>query len=248
MIVLVAGMYRSGSTFSFNVVRELLAARGGVLGHAVDSLGPALFSPDHAHLILKSHAPDEFCTELVRLGAIRCVCTYRKPEDSIASWMRAFDFGLDDSIHRLRSWLVWHQRMAPYCLNVEYEQLDSRPFLAVLRVQHWLLGRYAPIAAWRLRCRYDKRRLKHEYDELENSGDVSDIGFSYYDRETFFHRRHISSVRSAVAGDLLTKPDVQRIRDELASYVDADGRYRPAGDKPKSDDGSPVAHGGASIG
>jgi len=30
MIVLVAGMPRSGSTFSFNVARELLLARGSV--------------------------------------------------------------------------------------------------------------------------------------------------------------------------------------------------------------------------
>ena len=43
-----------------------------------------------------------------------------------------------------------------------------------------------------LEDKYNRSSLKAKYDALINDEDTIDIGFSYYDKETFFHRRHIS--------------------------------------------------------
>ena len=227
MIVVVGGMYRSGSTFSFNVVRELLARDGPVMTRASDSLLPCPPENGAKHLILKSHAPDALCDDMIRLGAVRCVCTYRRPEDAVASWMHSFGHDLAATIELMRAWLAWHARAARHCLNIGYDDIDRRPLRVILAIQRWLVGGVRPIAALRLRRTYDKRKLMDTYARLERSAAVRDIGFSYYDPTTFFHRRHVSSATSRRASEVLASDDVLRIRSALASYVDANGDYRP---------------------
>jgi hypothetical protein len=69
MIVLVAGMPRSGSTFSFNVVREILQARGSVYYEAAGDLGGTVRRSGGArHVLLKCHEVDDSSRELVKAG------------------------------------------------------------------------------------------------------------------------------------------------------------------------------------
>lgn len=227
MIVLVAGMYRSGSTFAFNVIRETLETRGGVAAHAGDSLRPGMVAPGSPNLILKSHAPDLLCTDLVRAGAIRCVCTFRNPTEAIASAMLAFGFSLDDSLELMGNWLAWHRSVAPHCLNVDYVDIDRRPLSVILRLQRWLVGAPRPMLAWRLRRTYDKRRVKDRYDALPMTDAVVDGGFTYYDRITFFHRRHVTSIQGIAAASILSGEELRKIRAALADFLDIDGAYRP---------------------
>jgi len=226
VIVVIGGMYRSGSTFSFNVVRELLASDGPVMTRASDSILPCAPENGAKHLIVKSHAPDALCDDMIRLGAVRCICTFRRPEDAIASWMHAFGHDLAATIELMRGWLSWHARAAAHCLNVRYDDIDRRPLRVILHIERWLLGGVRPLAALRLRRAYDKRKLMDAYGRLERSAAVRDIGFSYYDPTTFFHRHHVSSAKSRRASEVLAEEDVLRIRSALASYVDANGDYR----------------------
>jgi hypothetical protein len=194
---------------------------------AANSILPCTPENGAKHLVVKSHAPDALCDELIRLGAVRCICTYRRPEDAVASWMQAFGHGLADTIELMRGWLAWHARAGGHCLNVRYDDVDRRPLRVILTIQRWLLGGVRPVDALRLRRAYDKRRMMREYEGLARSAAVSDIGFSYYDPTTFFHRRHVSSADSRSAADMLAEDDVLRIRSSLAPYVDANGDYRP---------------------
>lgn len=226
MIVVIAGMYRSGSTFSFNVVRESLIPLGRVECEATNSI-PALRPGNGVlHLILKSHAPDEPCTELIQRGQVRCVCTYRRPEDAIASWIHAFGSNLGEAIEMMHGWLAWHKNVAEYVLNIRYEEVDQHPLRTIILVQRWLLGHVSVRDALRLRWKYDKRRLKAAYDRLVPGPGVRDIGFSYFDRTTFFHRRHLASVGGRRTGNRLATDDVLRIRRALSEYLDASGDYR----------------------
>jgi hypothetical protein len=227
MIVLVAGMYRSGSTFAFNVIRETLETHGGVAAYAGDSLRPGMVAPGSTNVILKSHAPDALCTDLVRVGAIRCVCTFRNPMEAIASARLAFGFSLDDSLELMRHWLAWHRSVAPHCLNIDYVDIDRRPLSVILRLQRWLVGATRPLLAWRLRRTYDKRRVKDRYDALPMTDAVVDGGFTYYDRITFFHRRHVTSIQGIDAATVLSGEELHKIRTALADFLDSDGTYRP---------------------
>ena len=69
MIVFLAGMQRSGSTFAFNVVRETLMARGQVHQEASSDIVGALSRAAGAdHVMLKGHQADRACSDLVREG------------------------------------------------------------------------------------------------------------------------------------------------------------------------------------
>ena len=89
----------------------------------------------------------------------------------------------------------------------------------------------------RLDAKYDKTVLKSRLDELRDDTNTTNIGFSYYDKETFFHRRHISSLQSISASAALGDAEIKKIRRELAAFVDEHGELlveqcAAAGDQP----------------
>ncbi len=110
MIVFVAGMPRSGSTFTFNIVRGLLEARGRLHQIPVESVLSAVEDAGSAdHLVFKGHAADEITIKLAKLSALKVICSTRKPEDAIASWMATFGFSIEESIAALNRWMVMYQ-------------------------------------------------------------------------------------------------------------------------------------------
>ena len=86
MIVFVAGMQRSGSTFVFNVAREVLSRSGRVYAEPSFSVPEVLIRSSGAdHIILKSHIADDLLLSLTRHGAVKTFCTYRCVEDWMSS-------------------------------------------------------------------------------------------------------------------------------------------------------------------
>lgn len=227
MIAIIAGMQRSGSTFSFNVVRELLKARGGVSVFSTNAFDEALdASMNSNNLIIKTHAPDHFTNLLLKKNALPCICTIRKPEDAIASWIRTFEFSLEESVETYKTWLAWHRQMSNHVLNIDYHEIERTPLLAVLKIGRYLIrdmkiseviqiwGQFRKSAVY-------KKTQKLQRDTLE----IADIGFSYYDKTTFFHRRHVSSLETMSAHEFLTQQQIAFVRQELKEYVDVAGNY-----------------------
>ena len=227
MIVIIAGMQRSGSTFSFNVARELLATRGRVRTVSNNNLGQIELPGVGCHLIIKSHQPDAAMRALIAEGQARCICTLRKPEDAVASWMRVFKFDLDSSIDAIKSWLAWHRELSSCTLNISYEDIDNRPLHAVRRICHFVCKDATAPDIFRIWWKYRKTAVKRRSEELASTDDnVTHLPFSYYDNETFFHRHHVSSLASQPATATLTAEDVATIRDRLADYLDERGNYQ----------------------
>jgi hypothetical protein len=219
MLVVIAGMVRSGSTFSFNIARELLAQTGDVATFSGNSIEQAIAAAGTAkHLLLKTHGPDSLTSELIRLGEIPCICTIRKPEDAIRSWMTTFGFDLDGSIAALQGWLIWHRQMAGNVKTVQYDAIEQSPKEVIADIHRYICGQVnVPLLEEQLH-RYDKQRLQQWLTDMPLGADTVDIGFSYYDKETFFHRRHISANTAE-----LTEADQLKIRQALADYVNEAG-------------------------
>ena len=138
MIVFLAGMQRSGSTFAFNIAREVLRARGRVYQQDGADIVSALSRADGAaHILLKAHEADPVCVALTRQGAIRTICTVRRVEDAVASWIETFGFEEADAIESMRKWLDLYRQIRPFALTIPYELIDKHPFLA-----GWKIGRY----------------------------------------------------------------------------------------------------------
>lgn len=226
MIVVIAGMYRSGSTFSFNIARELLVGEVDVV--AANSVSDDQLARAHErNLVVKTHSPDATLAAKIAANTALCISTYRKPEDAIASWMDTFGFGFDESIGVIGGWLAWHQRAQLPMLNIAYDTIENRPLRAVLMIQRYLTGHVDRPVARDLVLKYGKARVKAQYDALADGADSINIGFSHYDPTTFFHRRHVSSVGKREVANTLAPEQVLHIRAELQNYVDANGEYHP---------------------
>ncbi|MGY4830593.1 hypothetical protein ACVNIS_18625 [Sphaerotilaceae bacterium SBD11-9] len=226
MIVLIAGMQRSGSTFSFNIAREMLIASGSVYQESQGSVCPVIERSGSAkHLILKAHAIDEVTCRMVQLGGIKVVCTIRKPEDAIASWMETFGFNLEDSIGHMREWIRMFGQLKDYALVVEYDDIDWHPFRAGRRIARHIRPDSGLFEIWSAVRRNAKAAVKEATDQLvkEDAG-VIDIGFSHYNNVTFFHRRHISTLVSRSAPERISLDSVKIIRSELSEFLSPDGR------------------------
>jgi Sulfotransferase domain len=225
VIVFIGGMPRSGSTFSFNIARDILERRGNVYqepdSHLLDVIERSSGSD---HIVLKAHCADDLTIRLIHIGAVKAVVTVRKPEDAIASWMDTFGFSLDESIQHMTNWIEMFQRLQDRALIIPYDQIDRHPLRAVESIAGFLCGDVDPAEIADLAKRYSKERVKEFSDRIETSGAcVKDIGFSHYDSKTFFHRRHVSTLHSQEATQRIGQELVFAIRRSLGRHVDRNG-------------------------
>ena len=216
MRIVIGGMVRSGSTFSFNIAREVLLRSGTVTALSANSFPSETAIREFEHIILKTHAPELSVLQEIERGTAICICTIRKPEDAIASWIRTFGLSLDDGITNIKQWLDWYTSIAPQTLTIDYQTIDQFPERAISEIDRYITGTCMADANRALAAKYDKSTLKAALDVLPNDLNAIDIGFSYYDKETFFHRRHISSIQSRGAEIELNHAEIERIRTKLS--------------------------------
>jgi hypothetical protein len=228
VLVFIAGMPRSGSTFSFNVVRDLLRQRGTIYQESTANLLSAVERSGNAeHVLCKGHDADEVTLRLVELGVVKAVCTVRRPEDAIASGMECFGDNLDVSIASVWKWLVMFERLRGRSLIVCYEQIEIRAWLAALRIARHLCLDCSRDEIDHIVNKYSKENVIKMADTLPiDDARVHDLGHTYYDQETFFHRGHVCSLESRPATERIGANAVSHIRGTLASYIDERGDLR----------------------
>lgn len=128
LVVFIAGMPRSGSTFTFNIVRELLERRGTVYHEPHNCILAVLErSQNTNHLIVKAHSADAITLRFLSVGAAKVICTVRKPEDAIASRMQAFGFTLDEAIVQMSEWLSMFRALPASTLFLNFEEIENHP-------------------------------------------------------------------------------------------------------------------------
>ncbi len=99
--VLAAGMVGSGSTFLYNVIRELLASdpRQPSFATYSDEWSPAFAG--YRRLVLKSHWGIRALAPLAERGMLFPVVSVRHPGDSVCSDMERFGFAFDFAVNRV---------------------------------------------------------------------------------------------------------------------------------------------------
>lgn len=239
MIVIIAGMYRSGSTFTFNIAREILEGAVDVLS-ANSVTAAEQIRAQVRHLVIKSHLPDDALVAMINSGQAICIRTYRKPEEAVASWMDTFGYSFEDSLKAICGWMDRHHSAHCDALNIPYEMIEDRPLSAILMIQYYLYGRINRPQARELNKRYNKAQIKQRCDAMLDNADNVNIGFSYYNPETFFHRRHVSSVTRRTVSNTLSAAQIAAVREAFVDYVDADGEYNPLYSQKREHIASPI--------
>jgi hypothetical protein len=225
MIVIQAGMPRSGSTFAFNIVREALRTCGTVYQESSEDLRGAIDRSNGAdHVLLKTHALDGPSTELAKAGGARIIITVRRIEDAMASWLTAFEeTGETMAIDVMRNWLCTYRNLHADALIVRYDEIDRLPWLAAWRMARTACPGIRPASVLRIARRYRKSIVKQRTDSMTPGAHFEDIGFSFYDRETFFHRRHVSALKSRCAEEGISLERLADWRERLRYDIAAAG-------------------------
>lgn len=218
-------MPRSGSTFSFNIARRLLEDRGSVYQEPTgDLLGALEGVGGAAHLLLKGHSADKFTLQLAQLGAMKTVCTVRKPADAIASWMTTFGFTLEQSLGHMEDWLRMFSALRTYALILPFEEIEKDPESAAWKIAHHLCEDADRSGVDEIAMEFTKEKVRDLSEAVRaRKGDIEDLGFSFYDKTTFFHRGHVSSLDTLEASERIGQEQVAVINQALAEWCDGDG-------------------------
>lgn len=146
-------------------------------------------------------------------GGLRAVCSIRAPEIAIASWMDTFGFSLEESIGTFKAWFAMYRSIAPYCLTVDYASIERRPLEAASAIAGYLRPG-TPVDD--MVRRYTKAEVATFVGEIDKHAPTTrDIGFSYYDETTFFHRRYVGELGMRLAESTLTLAEIEVIVSEL---------------------------------
>ena len=217
MIVVIAGMWRSGSTFAFNVARDFLKTRGGLFQATSMNVTTAVQRSEGAdYILLKSHGFDP--AELAQQQEMRVVCTTRRIEDAFASWIETFQWEEEHTLALLRDWLQFYDVIRDKALTIPYRQVDHVPWYAAYRLGRYIAPDVTPWEAYAVARRYAKAKVKRRTDRMRaDDPNTVDLGFTYFDQETLFHRRHVSSLRSRPAEQRLAASTLDRVRAVLGS-------------------------------
>jgi hypothetical protein len=230
MIVLLAGMPRSGSTFAFNVVREVLELRGTVYHETgQDAIGAVGRAGGAEHVLVKEHGFDDASVALALAGRARVIMTVRRVEDAMASWLETFEALPEElSLQKMRIWLKLFARLRSVALIVPYEEIDCRPAVASWRIARAVWPEIGPAEATDIGRRYRKAAVKQLADRLmPGAPGVTDLGFSYFDNTTFFHRRHVTTLTSRAAEARMEPERLARIGAALADDIRVSGFVLP---------------------
>ncbi len=220
MIVFISGMPRSGSTFSFNVVRLVLARRGTVQAVTSEHSDGLLPKGQVDHVINKAHGADARMIEMVKSGEARSICTIRRPEDAILSCMYVFGRGLNETIETFGRWVDMYKHIAPHSLIVTLDKIETDPVGSALEIGRYVCSDLTEAEAEEIAVALDKNKIKVATENLRQEH-ARDVGFSYYDAETFFHRRHVSDREKFDRNPEL----VDAIRKAVRSWTDERGDF-----------------------
>lgn len=225
MLLFFAGMPRSGSTFSFNVGRKLLLSRGSVHQEAGTDFVEAISrSCGSDNVILKAHTIDPFALDLARHGAVKIVCTTRPLREAIASYIDVFHASEQQTLDVFRGWLHAYRDFRKFSLVVPYCLVEREPRDACSRIGKYILPEASEAELEEIAQYLDKASIKVKFDALSPSGHgIVDVGFSHYDSETFFHRRHVSDLQARRPEDRASGDSLMRIVAQLRSLVDEVG-------------------------
>jgi hypothetical protein len=223
--ILVMGMYRSGTTRLYNIVREaLLTAHGDALmtGHHREADLERMLEAS-APCVFKDHEPTARVVDRIVTGDLVAVGAVRQPLDAMVSFAATFSWPVDEIITRVDASVQSMEQLHGHIAVLRYADVTSGNPLVIRRILRLLsIDASIPRAAV-LACHWSRRR---GFSLSRDPGRQAD-GTSW-DPVTLFHPNHVGG-----RGDRRVGSDVRR-RLETA-VVDLDLVARVARLTPGSD-------------
>ncbi|WP_083901005.1 sulfotransferase domain-containing protein [Azospirillum sp. B4] len=245
--IICVGMPGSASTWSFNVVRQLLVHAHGEGGFKSDYRNDlehyvGIGQKSKVPLVLKTHHPDNMTQLRIAHEDIPTVITLRDPRDCVASLMQRFETPFNEafayvlrSVRRVQPCMAQGRRTVVF----RYEDGFHDRLESVARIAD-LIGVPAPEEVLRtihesLLTRTVKRTLADLAEEghfVQNAG--TDARPNLYDPVTHWHKTHIGD---GTVGKYKTLPERAQSLMDNAFWTFLAGYYLPTPDAATPADG-----------
>ncbi|MBV8167068.1 MAG: sulfotransferase domain-containing protein [Alphaproteobacteria bacterium] len=229
MLVLCTGMIRSGSTWSFNVVRLLLGrASPHVLSLYTDNPTEILLKQgiNVDHLVIKCHQPNPPGRALIKHRLCRTIYTYREPIECLTS---GADLGMpfQPTLERLRDSLELFQfQLAAGGVHmVWYDDITSRPRDRVRAIADYLELDASDETVDSVSEMLSYESVRHVIRAQGKSTKQIDDNGLEWDPKTLFNARHIRDNPSNPA-TVINAGQRTAIAKALSAWTDATGRLR----------------------
>ena len=227
-IVFCAGLYGSGSTWIFNVTRQLFQT---VLGAAtsqlyLDEVGEieeaALRSDDY--LVLKSHRPSPAVRALTRMGNTPILLSVRDPRDAIVSQMTRFELLFEEALEGVKesAAALLPLREHPNMLLLRYETGFTREPNTLT-----MIGRQIGVTVHQtdrdaLFAAHTPEAVTATIDKLEKRGVFGDASpANAWDPDTHWHPFHVGDGRVGKWSGYLSPRELAEVAKVTAAYCDA---------------------------
>lgn len=241
MIVLVAGMARSGSMWVFNVTRELIQAGGAELtpqeawNGLDDRIRALLSSPpetDRWHC-LKTHSVYE-----VERSDVKVITTVRDVRECMLSFMRFMRCDFEQGLAAARGMMAV---ASYYCrlpnskaLKLNYRGVEAKPVVTAQAIARFLGLEVDPGVVSAICARYSKSEVKRligalpqeqelgagkRFDKVKNR----DGSYRMIDCRTFFQSNHITSSQKGEWRTAFTPEQQERLMAVVGEWLGAYG-------------------------
>jgi sulfotransferase family protein len=226
-IVVCLGLPRSGSTWLYNVARELLGRRypeGPIAcGFSDDFTAPQSTGARPVRcFLIKAHNPTAHFRALLGSTSARLLISIRDPRDAVASLMQSFRLTFHDAAGAVYSSAKTLAEMARcrHDLLLRYEDGFTDDIAAVQRIGEALgCTDEAPIL----------RRIHHELSRAGVSEKIRELGrrgafrpepaFTTWDPQTQWHPAHLGDGRVGKFAECLTIAEIRRLERHFGSFM-----------------------------
>jgi len=221
--VLAAGIVGSGSTFLYNVAREILEtdrARRTIATYS-DEWNPRFVGGNH--LVLKSHWGIRALKPLAERGILLPVISVRHPGDCVCSDMERFGFAFDFALDRVGLSLRFCSllRALPDCLTFRYEDgfTTSPRTAAVLAQAYGVNPGQSALAA--ISAKYAADNVKAYTQRLRSSVNIMKSPDNPDDAWCPTTQIHLGHIGKQTPGRWRALPPAQRAAIDAACGEDA---------------------------
>lgn len=230
MIVYCLGMQSSGSTWLYNVVREIMTAAG--LEHAafrVEMYENFLDgrAAEYRNGVLRGHNIQSGLLRMLNMADIKAVLSFRDPRDAVASFLQRFgDYGAKflpvctQTARNLATLLSASQELDQ--MSFFYEDGFTENPQTVRDVAEFL---GLPLADHQAQAIFEKYRAATvqafiaNIDQLPDERRFVDQVNNTMDRVTSFHRTHISDMRVDKWRDVLSEEQQSAVSELFDDYA-----------------------------
>lgn len=238
MLICCNGMPRSASTWSFNVVMQLLRhtyPHSTIYGGYDEDFGRFLASAPVTvnHAVLKCHTLDAVGKALAQIGAAKFIYTWRNIEDAIASCMLMFGYSFDHSLDLIgKSLELYHFHLQhKSALVIGYAEVIKKPGPAIGRIAEYLGMDHNPNVIHLVAKETSLEAMREKVEGLEDPSQqklLIPIENTAYHPEHLLHPRHIrnggfgyghkllDTGQRQLVNELIQKHDCFRVENELA--------------------------------